>query len=91
MTDPRHTDPLFSDPVLKEKPDSSVWGWIAGLAILSLIVFVVIAGWYSDQKSKKVTVPVSLGVCTIGPLGESTGAVFFLVCNGKQYIYTLKR
>ena len=52
MSDPRFTDPHFSDPVLRR--DDSVggmWGWIAGLAVLALVAFIVIAGWNSDKST----------------------------------------
>jgi hypothetical protein len=51
MSDPRYTDPL-TDPVLRR--DESVggaWGWIAGLAVLALIAFVLIAGWNSNPNT----------------------------------------
>lgn len=52
MTDPRYTDPRLSDPVLnRDASAGGVWGWIAGLAILALVAFVVIAGWNSDRNT----------------------------------------
>ena len=49
MTDPRYTDPR-NDPVLRDDANiGGTWGWIAGLAILALIAFVVVAGWNSDR------------------------------------------
>ncbi len=45
MSDPRYTDPRLSDPVLRR--DESVggpWGWVAGIAVLALIAFLVIIG-----------------------------------------------
>jgi hypothetical protein len=46
MTDPRFTDPRLSDPVLRrDEAVGGIWGWIAGLAVLALIGFIVIAGW----------------------------------------------
>jgi hypothetical protein len=51
MTDPRFTDPP-NDPLLRR--DDSVggtWGWIAGLAVLALIAFVLIAGWNSNPNT----------------------------------------
>lgn len=51
MSDPRYTDPRFndprsSDPVLRRRDSvGGMWGWIAGLAVVALIAFVVIAGW----------------------------------------------
>ena len=50
MTDPRFTDPHTSDPRLSDpviRRDESVggmWGWIAGVAVLLLIGFLIVAG-----------------------------------------------
>ena len=52
MTDPRYTDPRQSDPVLtRDETAGGVWSWVAGLAILALVAFVVIAGWNSDRNT----------------------------------------
>jgi hypothetical protein len=46
FTDPRNSDPRLSDPVLRRDDDSGgIWGWVAGLAVLALIAFIVVAGW----------------------------------------------
>jgi hypothetical protein len=50
MTDPRFTDPR-NDPVIRDEPIDGTWGWIAGLAVLALIAFVVIAGWNSNPNT----------------------------------------
>jgi len=45
MTDPRFTDPRLSDPVVRR--DESVggkWSWVAGIAVLLLIGFIIFAG-----------------------------------------------
>jgi hypothetical protein len=46
MTDPSFTDPRLGDPVLPGGNDTGggKWGWIAGVAVLALIAFLVIAG-----------------------------------------------
>jgi cytochrome c oxidase assembly factor CtaG len=54
MTDPRysdqHSDQRLSDPVLRQDDRiGGVWAWIAGLAVLALIAFVVVAGWNSER------------------------------------------
>jgi hypothetical protein len=50
FTDPRTTDPRLSDPVLRQdEPTGGVWGWVAGVAVLALIAFIVVAGWNSDR------------------------------------------
>jgi hypothetical protein len=51
MTDPRFTDP-GNDPLLRRDENvDSTWGWIAGLAVLALIAFVLIAGWNSNPNT----------------------------------------
>lgn len=62
MTDPRYTDPRLSDPVLRDDEKiGGTWAWIAGLSILALIAFVVVAGWYSDRNtaSNNASAPMS--------------------------------
>ncbi len=45
MSDPRYTDPRLSDPVLRRDEGlGGTWGWIAGVAVLLLIGFLIIAG-----------------------------------------------
>ena len=50
MSDPRFTDPRYgnsqlSDPVgRREDSVGGVWGWIAGIAVIALIAFFLIAG-----------------------------------------------
>jgi hypothetical protein len=49
MSDPRYTDPRYSDPVLRrDESAGGVWGWIAGLAVLALIAFMIVAGWNNN-------------------------------------------
>ena len=55
FSDPRDTDHRLNDPVLndqilrQDEPTGGLWGWVAGLAVLALIAFVVVAGWNSDS------------------------------------------
>ena len=51
MTDPRYTDPHKEPLLAPDDGQSGVWGWVAGVAILVLIAFVVIAGWNGDRNS----------------------------------------
>jgi hypothetical protein len=45
MSDPRYTDPRLSAPVLRrDEAVNGKWGWIAGIAVVALIAFLVIAG-----------------------------------------------
>jgi hypothetical protein len=56
MTDPRFTDPRYKDPLAepvlrRDETVGGMWGWIAGLAVLALIAFVVIASWNSNPNT----------------------------------------
>lgn len=54
MSDPRFTDPHYSDdrfsqPVLRRNEGvGGIWGWVVGLAVVALIAFIVAAGWHGD-------------------------------------------
>jgi len=50
MTDPRFTDPRLSDPVIRrDEAVGGMWGWIAGVAVVLLIGFLIVAGWNSNS------------------------------------------
>jgi hypothetical protein len=53
MTDPRFTDdPRLSDPVVRRDENvGGIRGWIAGIALLLLIGFVIIAGSHSNSNT----------------------------------------
>jgi hypothetical protein len=53
FTDPRYTDPRLSDPVLRRDDSAAggMWGWIAGVAVLLLIGFLIIAGWNNNPNT----------------------------------------
>lgn len=52
FTDPRLSDPRLSDPVLRrEESVSGMWGWVAGLAVLALVAFIVVAAWNNEKTS----------------------------------------
>jgi ABC-type phosphate transport system substrate-binding protein len=53
MTDPRYTDdPRLSDPVVRRDENvGGMWSWIAGIALLLLIGFVIIAGSHSNSNT----------------------------------------
>lgn len=75
MTDPRYSDQ--HDPVLsRDQTDSGVWGWVAGLAILALIAFVVIAGWNSDKNTASTGGPSNAPATANAPRSppSTTGA-----------------
>src|SRR4051812_36973367 len=39
------TDPMLRDPIEAERTGGAMWGWIAGIAVLVLIAFVLVGGW----------------------------------------------
>ena len=52
MSDPRFTDPRLSDPVVRrEERVGGTWGWVAGLAVVALVAFLVIAGWNGNSNN----------------------------------------
>jgi hypothetical protein len=63
MTDPRNTDPRrqdfqFSDPVRRRDLGvDSMWGWVAGLAVVVLIAFIVIFGWNASGPETAANTP----------------------------------
>jgi hypothetical protein len=66
MTDPRFTDPRLSDPVLRrDEPIGGTWGWIAGIAVVALIAFLVIAGLNGNSNTaSNSTSPATTGSAT---------------------------
>jgi hypothetical protein len=45
MTDPRFTDSRLSDPVVRREENvGGAWNWVAGVAVLLLIGFIIFAG-----------------------------------------------
>jgi hypothetical protein len=78
MSDPRYTDPRLSDPVLRrDEGVGGPWGWIAGLAVLALVAFLVIAGWNSSPNTaNNNSPPATTGTATrnISPPASTTGS-----------------
>ena len=81
MTDPRFTDPRYSDAQnsdpryvppapLRSENAGGVWGWIAGLAVVALIAFVVVAGWNSATTNTASNPPAA----TPAPMTTGSGA-----------------
>jgi hypothetical protein len=72
MTDPRYTDPptdpRFRDPVLRDDTSSggAMWGWIAGIAVLILVVFVLIGGWNGSGTNTASNAPSNPAATTTG-------------------------
>lgn len=69
MTDPRFTDPRYNDPPIdpvlrRDENVSGMWGWVAGLAVLALVAFIVAAAWNSDGNntaSNNPSAPITTG------------------------------
>jgi len=60
MTDPRNTDPhrrehQLSEPVRRQ--DTRMWGWIAGIAVVVLVAFIIIVGWNSGGPTDTASSP----------------------------------
>jgi hypothetical protein len=63
MSDPRYTDPRLSDPVLRrDEAVGGPWSWLAGIAVIALIAFLVIVGWNSsDHTASNNSSPATTG------------------------------
>ena len=87
MSDPRFTDPRFNDPrtsdprtdpVLRRSESvGGIWGWVAGLAVVALIAFIVIAGWNNGTTNTanngvNTTPPVTTGAAPTRAVPPST-------------------
>jgi hypothetical protein len=62
MSDPRWTDPRYNDPpadpmLRRYESVGGVWGWIAGLAVLALIAFMIVAGWNNNSNTANSATP----------------------------------
>jgi hypothetical protein len=83
LTDPGYnnpnTDPRLSDPVLRrDESAGGIWGWVAGLAVLALIAFIVVAGWNNNgttANNAPNNPPVTTGSATpMSPPSTTTGS-----------------
>jgi hypothetical protein len=64
-TDPRDRDPQFSEPVSRrDQRVGNFWGWIAGIAVVVLIAFILIAGWNSNKNLAGNAPPATIGSAT---------------------------
>lgn len=79
FTDPRYDTPPLSDPVVR-RPDNSgsMWGWLAGIAVLALIGFILVAGWNSGPATTANTNPpvntASTPMRNVTPPASTTGS-----------------
>ena len=53
MTDPRFTDdPRLNDPVIRRDENvGGMWSWVAGVALLLLIGFMIVAGYNHNSNT----------------------------------------
>lgn len=64
-TDPRNRDPQYVDPVSRhDQRVDNFWGWIAGIAVVVLIAFILIAGWNTNKNLASNTPPATTGSTT---------------------------
>jgi hypothetical protein len=67
MSDPRNTDPRYSEPPLvesdlrAERGNGAMWGWAAGIAVVILIAFILAAGWNSNPQTASKAPPATTG------------------------------
>ncbi len=47
----RPTDPSLRDPIERDRTGGAMWGWIAGIAVLVLIAFILIGGWSGSNRA----------------------------------------
>jgi|GEM_PF-3135172 len=72
-------DPMLRAPVQRDRTGGAMWGWIAGIAVLILIGFIVAGGWGSGTHNGATTAansPASTapGPATTGAAPSTTGA-----------------
>ncbi len=65
MSDPRYTDPRLSDPVLRHQEEiGGPYSWVAGIAVLLLIGFLIIAGLSGNNETANNNSPATTGTAT---------------------------
>ena len=74
FTDPRYNDPRLTDPVLRRDDSAAggMWAWIAGVAVLLLIGFLIIAGNNSNTASSGSSPTVTTSTTRMAP--STTGS-----------------
>jgi hypothetical protein len=83
MSDPRFTDQRSTDPrstdfiqpaPLRDESVGGIWGWVAGLAVVALIAFVVVAGWNnsSTDNAAITSPPAPITTGNSGPVRNVT-------------------
>jgi hypothetical protein len=82
MSDPRYTDPRysnsqFSDPVgRRDAGAAGPWGWVAGIVVVALIAFFLIAGGKGINSNSASNAPspgASTPMRNVTPPSSTTG------------------
>jgi hypothetical protein len=60
------------DPIDRQRTGGAVWGWVAGIAVLILIAFVLIGGWGGGNGDNVARAPTASPPATTGtaPAGQ---------------------
>ncbi len=67
MTDPRHPKSGYNDPppvntnLRRDRGNVTMWGWVAGIAVVILIAFILAAGWNSNTQTASKAPPTTTG------------------------------
>lgn len=71
------SDPRYEPRLSERRPNTGMWGWIAGIAVLVLIAIILIAGWNSDSNTASNAPPATTGSATApvtAPPSSNTGS-----------------
>ena len=73
FTDPRYSDPRLSDPVIRrDETTGGLWGWIAGVAVVLLIGFLIVAGWNNNGSNTASSGPTPTATTSTLPRNVTT-------------------
>lgn len=68
MSDPRYTDPRLSDPVLRHQESvGGQYGWVAGVAVLALIAFLIVASLGGNSHTANNNSPAGTATRQMNP------------------------
>jgi hypothetical protein len=70
--DPTVASPMLRDPAERDRTGGAMWGWIAGIAVLILIGFIIVGGWGSGSRTGTNTAANS--PASTAPAPATTGA-----------------
>lgn len=55
------TDPRLTDPPPRRSGNTMMWGWIAGIAAVVLLAFILAASWNNDPQTAGNEPPATVG------------------------------